>query len=346
MERGDGRDPGSPGWDNVRGMTLKERWKAFAGGWSDESMPLPPSPETPEHTNLTMPSLFDVAVQALFTDPEWFCASVALLPSHILGRISRHACVYHPGVFYNHLVVDSYSEEPQGPDPGQETPTMTFFELVAGAGGELNYVGDGRSGRPIRRYLEAYDDAVKAGETADSWDDAPPELPPGLPYAIQPSLNPLLHLHLADIPVSTFLAVLPLLPRTLVRLAVISLSHSKDRIMETVQADMARCLRKLSKQLPLLELLDVSYNRWFRLVEQVQTVEWSTVWSALTTLIVRGLFSADQAYQIRESRYERAFGVLFVEDGEGDDAAPSAVRDASVEINSKRSLGPYVRLGY
>ncbi|KAG8946812.1 hypothetical protein FRC00_009401 [Tulasnella sp. 408] len=223
---------------------------------------------------------------------------------------------------------------------------MTFFELVAGAGGELNYVGDGRSGRPVRRYLEAYDDAVKAGETADSWDDSPPELPPGLPNAIQPSLNPLLHLHLADIPVSTFLAVLPLLPPTLVRLSIISLPHTKDRIIETVQTDIARCLRKLSKQLPLLELLDVSYNAWFRLLEQVQTVEWSTVWSALQTFIARGLLSVDHIFQTRESRDEKAFGVLLVEDAEGEEAAPPAVRAASMEINNKRSLGTYVKLGY
>lgn len=346
LEQTGGRERGSLDLDNVRDMTLKGRWETLAAGWSAESCPLPPCPGVAPEQGSQVPSLFDVAVQILFADPEWFCASVALLPPHILGRISRYACVYQPQVFYKHLVVDVYPEEPEEPDPGQDRRTTTFVELVSGTGGELNYVGDGRSGKSVRRHLEAYDEAVKAVEAADSWDDSPPELPPGLPNAIQPSLNPLQHLHLADVPVSTFLGVFTLLPPTLVRLSIISLPQPKDRIVDNLQADIARCLRKLSKQLPLLELLDVSYNSWFRLAEQVQTVEWSTTWLALQTFIVRGIPSVEETHQTRESPDRSAFGVVFVEEADADGIGPPAVRKASMEINCRRGLGLYVRLGY
>lgn len=345
LEQTEGRELGSLDWDNVRDMTLKSRWETLAVGWSAESCPLPPCPGVTPEQGSQVPSLFDVAVQILFADPEWFCASVAFLPPHILGRISRYACVYQPQVFYKHLVVDAYPEDPEEPDPGQNHRTMTFFELVSGTEGELNYIGDGRSGKSVRRYLEAYDEAVKAMEAADSW-DSPPELPPGLPNAIQPSLNPLLHLHLADFPVSTFLGVLPLLPPTLVRLSIVSLSQPKDRIVDNLQVDIAKCLRKLSKQLPLLELLDVSYNSWFRLAEQVQTVEWSTTWLALQTFIVRGVLPVEETQQTRASPDGSGFGVVFVEEADADGIGPPAVGKASMEINCKRGLGLYVRLGY
>ncbi|KAG8984500.1 hypothetical protein FRB90_005296, partial [Tulasnella sp. 427] len=332
-------------WDNVRDMSLKARWQTFAAGWSEDSFPLPPHPSISER----VPCLFDVAVQTLFSDPEWFCRSVAFLPPYLLCRISRYACVYRPQVFYDQVLVDSYVEEPDGPpdlnsdsDSGEEGTSIPFFELVAGAGGELNYVGDGKSGRPVRRYLEAYGDAVKAGEAADSWDDTPPELlTRGLPNAIQPSLNPLLHLHIADVPVSTFLNLVPLLPPTLVRLSIVSLVQTKD----PMQVDAARCLRKISRQLPLLELLDVSYNPWLRLLEQLRSIDWTTVWAALRTLIVRDAFS-DETVSAFDRRWGTAFEVLFVEEGDNDEAAPPVIQQASREINGRRRLGAYIKLGY
>jgi len=263
--------PGGPSPDGPAFMTPIERHQAFAFGWSTEEAPHP-VPLNPL-VGPAIPSLLDVSLQALFTSPESLAAAVVFLPPHLRCRASRYAAIHFPQAFYGGLEVEAYDDT----DDAAPHDPITFVEVVSGS--ELNYVGDGRSGTQVRRLLEAYDESMKSKEGTEYWDESPP-----VPDGPSSSL-PLTMIHLMGIPVALVMKIIPLLPPTLSRLSLLSLTVNAPTLSTNPPEN--RILSKLSKQLPSLELLDLSFNSWLIPIDQVKHVEWSTAWQHLTTFGVR-----------------------------------------------------------
>ncbi|KAG8902857.1 hypothetical protein FRB99_004019 [Tulasnella sp. 403] len=262
-----------------------ERYYALYQGWTHHnSVPLPPAPLA--DAKLLAPSLVDASIAVLLTIPDLLIEALPLLPIHLRARIARTALVRYPEIYYN---IESAVDSQESSDT--DDLDASFFAGVAGAELELNYFGNGQSALVVRRFLESYLDKMGKQRDLESWEDVPPT-----GQLTTDPFMPLASLHLVNIPLTSLINMLPLLPNTVVTLSLMSLTLPMIAGSKTTQANQGFLLRKLAQRLPLLCCLNIPHNAWMDIREQVKHVDWGRSWHHLKCICIYGTLKTDATF--------------------------------------------------